>query len=212
MALMTVQIIYQLHNLTQTYNGRTVLQIEQLEIHESEILAIVGPSGAGKSTLLRLLNFLEKPSEGYLNFENSSLNSNIPPLEVRRKVTTVFQSPVLLNRSVAANVAYGLKVRRQSKKAINQAVADALPTLPKSYLIFYRSFEKWTAHQCRFAALPAEREMTSPLPHHLLDHLAQNIFAHSIYFLATEKLIFFQIETIGTVKITARARWLDKNR
>ncbi len=123
---MAVQIIYQLHNLTQIYNGRTVLQIEQLEIHESEILAIVGPSGAGKSTLLRLLNFLEKPSEGYLNFENSSLNSDIPSLEVRRKVTTVFQSPVLLNRSVAANVAYGLKVRGQSKKAINQAVAEAL--------------------------------------------------------------------------------------
>jgi tungstate transport system ATP-binding protein len=41
-------------------------------------------------------------------------------------VTTVFQTPVLLNRSVAANVGYGLKVRGQDKKAIDQAVAEAL--------------------------------------------------------------------------------------
>jgi tungstate transport system ATP-binding protein len=123
---MADRIIYQLHNLVQTYNGRTVLQLDQLEIYKGEILAIVGPSGAGKSTLLRLLNFLEEPTNGLLSFENSPFNGAIPPLELRRKVTTVFQSPVLLNRSVAANVAYGLKVRRQNKKIIEQTVAEAL--------------------------------------------------------------------------------------
>lgn len=123
---MAGQIIYQLHNLTQSYNGRIIVQIERLEIYEGEILAVVGPSGAGKSTLLRLLNFLEQPTGGYLAFEQGSLNGSIPPLETRRKVTTVFQTPVLLNRSVAANVAYGLKVRKQNKKAIDQAVMEAL--------------------------------------------------------------------------------------
>lgn len=123
---MARQIIYQLHNLTQSYNGHPVVQIEQLDIYEGEILALVGPSGAGKSTLLRLLNFLEQPTGGYLTFEQGSLNGSTPPLEMRRKVTTVFQTPVLLNRSVAANVAYGLKVRGQDKKAIEQAVMEAL--------------------------------------------------------------------------------------
>jgi tungstate transport system ATP-binding protein len=123
---MAGQLIYQLDNLSQSYNGRIIVQIERLEIYAGEILGIVGPSGAGKSTLLRLLNFLEQPSSGYLTFEHSSLNGSVPPLETRRKVTTVFQTPVLLNRSVAANVGYGLKVRGQDKKAIDQAVAEAL--------------------------------------------------------------------------------------
>lgn len=122
----TGHVIYQLHNLTQSYQGRTVLQIEQLEIYAGEIVAIVGPSGAGKSTLLRLLNFLEEPAAGYLTFEHSALNGTAPPLHLRRKVTTVFQNPVLLNRSVAANVAYGLKLRGQDRGTIERAVAEAL--------------------------------------------------------------------------------------
>ncbi|MBI1878271.1 MAG: phosphate ABC transporter ATP-binding protein [Chloroflexi bacterium] len=131
---MAGHIIYQLHNLTQAYNGRTVLQIERLDVYAGEILALVGPSGAGKSTLLRQLNFLEQPAAGYLTFENSSLNGAIPPLGLRRKVTTVFQQPVLLNRSVAANVGYGLKLRGQPKKAIDQAVAHALARVGLSKL------------------------------------------------------------------------------
>jgi tungstate transport system ATP-binding protein len=118
--------IYRLHNLTQAYDGRTVLQVSQLEVYCGEILALVGPSGAGKSTLLRQLNFLEQPTAGHLVFENSMLNGNTLPLDVRRKVTTVFQSPILLNRTVAANVAYGLKVRGKGRKAIEGAVAEAL--------------------------------------------------------------------------------------
>jgi tungstate transport system ATP-binding protein len=131
---MSGQAIYQLHNLTQIYDGRVVLQIEQLEIFAGEILALVGPSGAGKSTLLRQLNFLEQPAAGYLTFENSKLNGAMPPLELRRKVTTVFQQPVLLNRSVAANVAYGLEVRGQNKKAVVPIVAQALARVGLSKL------------------------------------------------------------------------------
>ncbi len=131
---MSGRVIYQLRNLTQSYNGRPIVQIERLEIYEGEILAIVGPSGAGKSTLLRLLNFLEQPTSGDLTFERSSLNGSTLPLETRRQVTTVFQTPVLLNRSVAANVAYGLKVRGQDKKIIDRAVTEALERVGLSKL------------------------------------------------------------------------------
>jgi tungstate transport system ATP-binding protein len=126
--------IYQLHNLTQVYNERTVLQIKELEIYRGEILGIVGPSGAGKSTLLRLLNFLEEPADGYLTFERNSMNGRAPSLEMRRQVTTVFQRPVLLNRSVAANVGYGLKLRRENRQIIDQAVAEALDRVGLSEL------------------------------------------------------------------------------
>ncbi len=119
-------LVYRLHNLTQIYEGRTVLQVDGLEIYAGEILAIVGPSGAGKSTLLRLLNFLEEPAAGYLTFAGTSLDRRQASLELRRQVTTVFQRPVLLNRSVAANVAYGLKLRGRNGRVVERAVTEAL--------------------------------------------------------------------------------------
>lgn len=119
-------VIYNLNNVTKTYDNRTVLNINHLEIYAGEILAVVGPSGAGKSTLLRHLNFLEQPTAGHLTFENNNWNGSAPPLDLRRKVTTVFQRPVLLNRSVVANVAYGLSVRGKRGELAAQAVARAL--------------------------------------------------------------------------------------
>jgi tungstate transport system ATP-binding protein len=104
--------LYTLTNITQVYNGRIVLNLPQLEIKQGEILAFVGPSGAGKSTLLRLLNFLETPATGEIVFAGMGVNGRVP-LEMRRRVTTVFQTPGLLNRSVAANIGYGLRLRGQ---------------------------------------------------------------------------------------------------
>ncbi|MGE5261877.1 MAG: phosphate ABC transporter ATP-binding protein [Acidobacteriota bacterium] len=102
--------IYQIANLKQIYAGRTVLDIERLNIASGEILGLVGPSGAGKSTLLRLLNFLESPSAGQIIYHDQSLNGSVP-IAIRRQVITVFQRPVLLRSSVRANVTYGLGLR-----------------------------------------------------------------------------------------------------
>lgn len=109
------EILYSLRRVTKAYNRRTVLNIAALDIRRGEILALVGPSGAGKSTLLRLLNFLESPTAGKIALDDFTLNGALPPLEIQRRVTTVFQQPILLNRSVMENVAYGLHLRRQRK-------------------------------------------------------------------------------------------------
>ncbi len=106
--------IYTLQDVIKEYQGRRVLEVDRLEVARSEILALVGPSGAGKSTLLRLLNFLEPPSGGTLTFLGRPVKvGKEVPLEDRRKVTTVFQRPMLLNRSVTANVRFGLDLRGQ---------------------------------------------------------------------------------------------------
>lgn len=116
---------YQLQNVTKTYTERPVLQVDYLEIFQGEILALVGPSGAGKSTMLRLLNFLEPPTSGRILFQGSEFTANRPlPVHLRRRVTTVFQRPILLNRSVAANVQFGLRLR--GFRDHNQLVAAAL--------------------------------------------------------------------------------------
>ncbi len=102
--------IYRLTDLQQIYNGRRVLAVDRLDIGRGELLALVGPSGAGKSTLLRLLNFLERPTGGRLEFDGVAADDRLS-LEQRRRVTTVFQRPALLKRSVADNIGYGLRLR-----------------------------------------------------------------------------------------------------
>ena len=118
--------LYSLSNVTRQYNGRSVLNISSIDVRRGEILALVGPSGAGKSTLLRLLNFLEMPTAGKITFDGVEVNGNLP-LATRRRVTTVFQNPCLLNRSVVANVRYGLGLR--GKKIAAESIEALLNRL-----------------------------------------------------------------------------------
>jgi tungstate transport system ATP-binding protein len=104
--------MYRLSQVKVRYAGRLVLDIPALEVRRGEVLALVGPSGAGKSTLLRLLNFLESPASGTIEFEGAPVDARgAVPLALIRRVTTVFQRPALLGTSVIGNVAYGLRVR-----------------------------------------------------------------------------------------------------
>lgn len=104
--------IYQVNNLTKTYEQNRVLEIQKLEIFKGEIFTLVGPSGAGKSTFLRLLNFLEFPNTGQVNFAGRVFEQGQEmPLHLRRRVTMVFQRPMLLDRSVWDNVTFGLRLR-----------------------------------------------------------------------------------------------------
>jgi len=119
--------IYELHKVTKAYNGHPVVQVEHLNIKRGEIMAIVGPSGAGKSTLLRLLNFLEPATAGRIRFLGAEFGpGRAAPLALRRRVTTVFQRPELLNRSVWANVTYGLRLRgqRNSTQLVNATLTQ----------------------------------------------------------------------------------------
>jgi tungstate transport system ATP-binding protein len=121
---MNERLIYKLRDVSKIYSERTVLFVDSLNITKGEILGVVGPSGAGKSTLLRLLNFLEPPSNGFIEFQGRRLqNGQEIPLSFRRKVTTVFQRPMLLDRNVLDNISYGLRLRgiRDAHKRIMNA-------------------------------------------------------------------------------------------
>jgi tungstate transport system ATP-binding protein len=101
---------YRLCGVQHVYGDRCVVDIADLRIFAGEILGIVGPSGAGKSTLLRLLNFLETPTTGHVEYRGSAYDGDVP-LSVRREVTTVFQRPMLLRRSVSANIRIAQRIR-----------------------------------------------------------------------------------------------------
>ncbi|HCE17908.1 MAG TPA: ABC transporter [Anaerolinea thermolimosa] len=87
------------------------LWVSRLEIHEGETLAVVGPNGAGKSTLLLVLARLLKITSGEIYFKGKPFRE-WNELEYRRSLGFVFQEALLLDMSVAENVALGLKFRQ----------------------------------------------------------------------------------------------------
>jgi tungstate transport system ATP-binding protein len=100
----------QVRRLRVRRSGALVLQVELLDVLAGEVLALVGPNGGGKTTLLLALAQLLGRQEGEIIFAGRSL-SEWGKLAYRRKISIVFQNPMLLDMSVADNVALGLKFR-----------------------------------------------------------------------------------------------------
>jgi tungstate transport system ATP-binding protein len=108
--------LYHLEGVRKTYGGPPVLDVEHLEVATGEVLFLLGPTGAGKSTLLRLLAGVEPPSAGRLSFGTWRLDERALPLDVLRRITLVFQRPLLLRGTVKANVEYGLRLRNLARR------------------------------------------------------------------------------------------------
>jgi len=100
----------QIRDLLIKRNSIDALRIDSLDIQRGETLTVVGPNGSGKSTLLLALARLLKPSHGDIVYDGKSLKQ-WEELEYRRRISFVFQSPLLMDMTVEQNVALGLKFR-----------------------------------------------------------------------------------------------------
>ena len=104
----------------------TVLAVADLElvVRQGEFFTLLGPSGSGKTTLLRLIAGFERPDAGRIELAGTDV-TRVPPFA--RNVNTVFQDYALFpHMTVAANIEYGLRVRRLPKPERRQKVARAL--------------------------------------------------------------------------------------
>lgn len=108
-----------MENLTKEYEGRTVLDIGELQIQGGTLCGIIGPNGAGKSTLLNLMAGLMKPTGGTLLYGEE--NQSVAPY---RDITMVFQSPYLIRTTVEKNIAYPLKLRGWKPEEIEARVRE----------------------------------------------------------------------------------------
>ena len=100
----------QVRDLLVQRNGLDALRIDSLYIQRGETLTVVGPNGAGKSTLLLALARLLEPAQGEIRYGGKPL-SQWNDLAYRRRVSVVFQAPLLMEMTVEQNVALGLKLR-----------------------------------------------------------------------------------------------------
>lgn len=109
-------------HLAYQINGTPILIGLDLKLETDALTVLMGPNGAGKSVLLRLLHGLLTPSFGDILWDGIPLTAS-----VRRQQALVFQKPVLLRRSVRANLKFALGLRPFSnrKERLEQALADA---------------------------------------------------------------------------------------
>lgn len=105
------------NGLALSDQGRRLIGPLDLHLTAGPATVILGPNGAGKSLLLHMLHGLRAPSSGRLMW-----NGTAADLSTRRRTSLVLQSPVLLRRSVQANIDFVLKARG----AANPAKRDAL--------------------------------------------------------------------------------------
>jgi phosphate transport system ATP-binding protein len=112
-------------NLDFYYGDFKALKGVSMPVYENKVTALIGPSGCGKSTYLRCFNRMHDLYPGHRYDgrihlhpdEVDILDASVDPIEVRMRVSMVFQKPNPFPKSIFENVAYGLKVRGEKSRS-----------------------------------------------------------------------------------------------
>ena len=125
----------EVRGLSFHYGTVRALKDIDMALHEKQVTALVGPSGCGKSTFLRCFNRMHDlyPGNHYAGeilFHPDGLDllgKGVDPIEVRMRISMVFQKPNPFPKSIFENVAYGLRVRGEhNRRVIEEKVEQAL--------------------------------------------------------------------------------------
>jgi len=117
-----------LENVTKVFENKvTAVSNATLKVADQEFIVIVGPSGCGKTTLLRMIAGLEEPTSGTITIGSRIINDTPPN---NRNIAMVFQNYALYPHMTAfQNMAFGLKMRKYSKKEIRRRVTEVAELL-----------------------------------------------------------------------------------
>lgn len=105
--------MYKLENVSKKYRGKFAVENLSFSVASGSITGIVAKSGSGKTTLLKLLNFIEKPTEGKIIFDEQEINKLSKKVirKYKERIGMVFQHYNLLNNlNVYQNIALPLKI------------------------------------------------------------------------------------------------------
>lgn len=100
------RIVGEARGLVYTVDHRNLIDDIDLTLYSASLTVVMGPNGAGKSLLLRLMHALITPTAGAVRWDGQPVDASL-----RARQAMVFQRPVLLRRSVAANIRFVLKHR-----------------------------------------------------------------------------------------------------
>lgn len=106
-----------LSNVQVKRRGKAILGPINLDLEATGFTIVLGPNGAGKTTFLKVLHGVERVSDGIVQW-------SVPDAEARQAQAYVFQSPIMLRRSMRENLAYPLRLLKLDKAEIAKRVAD----------------------------------------------------------------------------------------
>jgi len=113
-----------LEGVRKEFDGVVAVDTFNLEVASGEFVSFLGPSGCGKTTTLRMVAGFELPTSGIVRLAGKDVTYAKPN---ERNVGMVFQSYALFpNMTVAQNIGFGLRVRKESKAAIKERVSEML--------------------------------------------------------------------------------------
>ena len=113
----------ELHNIGKTFGKITVLSGISLKVPHGQFTIFLGPSGCGKSTLLRIMAGLETQTKGNVSIDGKNVDA-LSPRE--RDIAMVFQNYALYpHLTVRENLAFGLKMRRESREVIEDRIRES---------------------------------------------------------------------------------------
>ena len=164
-----------IQDLTKVYPGSVDPSLDRLslEIPSGELTALLGPSGCGKTTTMKMIAGLLAPTSGDVMFDGRSVLKDKPE---NRGVVMVFQNYLLFPyMSVAANIGFGLKMRKVDKAEIDRRVKDMLDLVKLPDLGSRRPSELSGGQQQRVALARALIVQPNVL---LLDEPLSNLDAH----------------------------------
>ena len=114
----------ELKDINKTYAGYQASNHVSFGIEQGRLIALLGPSGSGKTNILRMIAGLETPDSGEIVIDGKVVN-NIPASE--RGIGFVFQNYALFRyMTVYDNIAFGLNVKKENKKYIDERVHELL--------------------------------------------------------------------------------------
>ena len=125
-------LVFEVSGLHVYYDSFLALKDVSMKIARQQVTAFIGPSGCGKSTYLRCFNRMNDLIEGAriegdVRYFNVDLyDSEVDPVEVRRRIGMVFQKPNPFPKSVFDNVAYGPRLSGMSKSEVSDMVESSL--------------------------------------------------------------------------------------
>jgi putative spermidine/putrescine transport system ATP-binding protein len=113
-----------LQSVSKSYGGHRAVSDFSLEIAQGEFLVLLGPSGCGKTTTLRMIAGFIEPTAGRILFGDRDV-TDLPPY--KRNTGLVFQGYALFpHLTVFENVAFGLRMRKLDRAAVDERTRDAL--------------------------------------------------------------------------------------
>ncbi|QWW71402.1 ABC transporter ATP-binding protein [Rhizobium sp. WYJ-E13] len=114
----------EIDGITKLYGDAVAIQHVSMTVSAGEFVTILGPSGCGKSTLLRMISGFAEPTSGDIRVGGKSV-VGLPPY--KRDTAMVFQDYALFpHRTVAENIAFGLRMRKVDKSEIARRVEEML--------------------------------------------------------------------------------------